>query len=109
MICHIQANRTQKAAPRYEIANDLKGERRNETNNGCQVSTDQNNQGTRLLETELYSPRRLNLLVNVLPQPGTGHLNSASFLRRLALATWVAVVVTTCFSTCIMGRKRVPP
>ena len=32
------------------------------------------------------APLRLNRLVNVLPQPGTGHRKLASFRRRLALA-----------------------
>ena len=44
--------------------------------------------------------------VNVLPQPGTGHTKFASFLRRLALAACVALVVTCCFSTCMMGGRR---
>ena len=52
------------------------------------------------------APLRLNRLVNVLPQPGTGHTKLASFLRRLALAACVALVVTCCFSTCMMGGRR---
>ena len=53
------------------------------------------------------APLRLNRLVNVLPQPGTGHTKLASFLRLLALAACVALVVTCCFSTCRMGGRRV--
>jgi hypothetical protein len=45
------------------------------------------------------APLRLNRLVNVLPQPGTGQRKFASFRRRLALAAWVAEVVTCCRST----------
>lgn len=56
-----------------------------------------------------YPPRRLNRLVNVLPQPGTGHLKMASFRRLLALAACVAVVVTCCFSTWRMGGSRTAP
>lgn len=52
-------------------------------------------------------PRRLNLRVKVLPQPGTGQIKLASLRRRLALAAWVALVVTCCFSTCRMGGSRV--
>lgn len=48
--------------------------------------------------------------MNVLPHPSTGHLNCASLRRRLALAAWVALVVTCCFSTGIMrGSVNVPP
>lgn len=53
-----------------------------------------------------HLPRRLNLLVKVLPQPGTGQTKCASFLRRLALAACVAVVVTCCFSTWRIGGRR---
>jgi len=56
-----------------------------------------------------YPPRRLNRLVKVLPQPGTGHLKMASFRRLLALAACVAVVVTCCFSTWRMGGSRTAP
>ena len=45
----------------------------------------------------------MNRRVNVLPQPSTGHLKCASFLRRLALAACVALVVTCCFSTGMIG------
>jgi hypothetical protein len=55
---------------------------------------------------DLRWPRKLNLLVKVLPHPGTGHLNAASFLRLWALAACVAVVVTTVFSTCRIGGNR---
>ena len=41
--------------------------------------------------------------MNVLPHPSTGHLKCASFRRRLALAACVALVVTCCFSTGMMG------
>ena len=59
------------------------------------------------LETRaLRPPLKLNLRVNVLPQPGTGHTKCASLRRLLALAAWVALVVTCCFSTCIIGGKR---
>ena len=51
-------------------------------------------------------PLKLKRLVNVLPQPGTGHTKFASFLRRLALAACVALVVTCCFSTCMIGGSR---
>jgi len=56
-------------------------------------------------------PLRLKRLVNVLPQPGTGQMKCASFLRRLALAACVAVVVTCCFSTWRIGGRRhgMPP
>lgn len=57
---------------------------------------------------ERRCPRRLNRLVNVLPHPGTGQWNCASFRRRLALAACVAVVVTCCFSTCMIGGRRMP-
>ena len=53
-----------------------------------------------------HTPLRLKRRVNVLPQPGTGHTKFASFLRRLALAACVALVVTCCFSTCMMGGRR---
>jgi hypothetical protein len=53
-----------------------------------------------------HAPLRLNRLVNVLPQPGTGHKKLASFRRRLALAAWVAEVVTCCRSTWKMGGSR---
>ena len=53
-----------------------------------------------------HTPLRLKRRVNVLPQPGTGHTKFASILRRLALAACVALVVTCCFSTCIIGGKR---
>lgn len=51
-------------------------------------------------------PLRLNRRVNVLPQPGTGQTKLASLRRRLALAAWVALVVTCCFSTCMIGGSR---
>ncbi len=54
-----------------------------------------------------YAPRRLNLRVNVLPQPGTGHWNTASFFLLVALAACVAVVVTCCFSTWRIGGRRI--
>ena len=52
------------------------------------------------------APLRLKRLVNVLPQPGTGQVKFASFRRRLALAACVALVVTCCFSTCMIGGSR---
>ena len=52
------------------------------------------------------APLRLKRLVKVLPHPGTGQTKWASFLLLLALATWVAVVVTCCFSTWRMGGRR---
>ena len=58
-------------------------------------------------EEKACLPRRLNRRVNVLPHPGTGHWKLASFRRRLALAAWVALVVTVCFSTWRMGGRRV--
>ena len=62
------------------------------------------------LETRaLRPPLKLNLRVNVLPQPGTGHTKCASLRRLLALAAWVALVVTCCFSTCSMGGNRGRP
>lgn len=62
------------------------------------------------LETRaLRPPLKLNLRVNVLPQPGTGHTKCASLRRLLALAAWVALVVTCCFSTCRMGGRRGRP
>lgn len=54
----------------------------------------------------IYVPRRLNRLVKVLPQPGTGQTKWASFLLRLADAACVALVVTCCFSTWRMGGRR---
>ncbi len=58
-----------------------------------------------------HTPLKLKRRVNVLPQPGTGQTKFASFLRRLALAACVAVVVTCCFSTCMIGGSRgtLPP
>jgi hypothetical protein len=47
---------------------------------------------------------RLKLLVNVLPQFGTGHTNVASCLRRLCDALLVRSVVTFCFDTTIGGE-----
>jgi len=55
---------------------------------------------------ERKCPRKLKRLVKVLPHPGTGHTKWASFLLRLALAAWVADVVTCCFSTCRIGGRR---
>jgi len=52
------------------------------------------------------APLRLNLRVNVLPQPGTGHMKWASFRLLLAEAAWVADVVTCCFSTWRIGGRR---
>src|SRR6266850_276498 len=51
------------------------------------------------------APLRLNRLVNVLPQPGTGHRKLDSFRRLLALAAWVAEVVTCCRSRRCSLRK----
>jgi hypothetical protein len=53
------------------------------------------------------TPLRLNRRVKVLPHPGTGQAKCASFLRLLALAAWVADVVTCFFSTCKIGGRRV--
>jgi len=58
---------------------------------------------------ERKCPLKLNLRVNVLPHPGTGHTKCASLRRLLALAAWVALVVTCCFSTCRMGGRRGRP
>ena len=57
-------------------------------------------------ENEGSVPLRLNLRVNVLPQPGTGHMKCASFRLLLAEAAWVADVVTCCFSTWRIGGRR---
>jgi hypothetical protein len=46
-------------------------------------------------------PFKFKLLVNVLPQFGTGHTNIASCLRRLCDALLVRSVVTFCFDTTI--------
>ena len=45
------------------------------------------------------SPLRLKLLVNVLPQPGTGQVKFASCFRLLWLAFAVRPVVTVGFDT----------
>lgn len=60
----------------------------------------------RTLWTMERIPLRLNLRVNVLPQPGTGHMKCASFRLLLAEAAWVADVVTCCFSTWRIGGRR---